>query len=464
MSVVAASPTAPTPLLRRLWRPGWPIRWFLLGFPLWWLLGLTGFILIVLAVPMSLWLLRRKHLTVPPAFGWWMLFLGCVVLSGVMLGLTAPNTVEGTFVGRLPGFGLRLLNYVAATVALLYVVNMPEDRLSTRSLVRMQGVFFLVVVLGGLAGVYFYDIELTSPFEFILPGSITSNRFASSLLHPSVAQVQGVLGYESARPSAPFVYTNIWGNNLSLLMVWFVIGFGIWGGTKSRVATGVVLAISVVPIIYSLNRGLWIGLIVATIYLAVRLALHGRTQLFFGFVLAIVALLVVALLSPLYGVVQERLANPHSDSARENTSSAAVTAALSSPILGYGSTRATVGSAQSIAVGRSASCGQCGNAAIGGAGQLWLLLIAQGFTGAVLYIGFFARTIWTYRHDRSAIAMGGVLVVLLGLVYLPVYGSAGTPLALYMIAVGLLWRQRRLAADPEPRPTVPRPRIPLRLT
>ena len=75
----------------------------------------------------------------------------------------------------------------------------------------------------------------------------------------------------------------------------------------------------------------------------------------------------------------------------------------------------------------------------------WLLLIAQGFTGVVLYVGFFARTLWIYRHDHSPVAMGGFLVIALGLLYLPVYGAAGSPLALYMLAVALLFRQRQLA-------------------
>ena len=101
-----------------------------------------------------------------------------------------------------------------------------------------------------------------------------------------------------------------------------------------------------------------------------RSALHGRIQVLLGIGLAGFIITSLVLVSPLYAVIQERIANPHSNTARESTSSAAVTAALSSPVLGYGSTRALVGSAQSAAVGRSAECPQCGNAAIGGAGQL----------------------------------------------------------------------------------------------
>jgi hypothetical protein len=185
--------------------------------------------------------------------------------------------------------------------------------------------------------------------------------------------------------------------------------------------------------------------VAALLYLSVRSAMHGRIQVLLGVGLAGFIVTSLVLISPLYTVIQERIANPHSNTARESTSGAAVTAALSSPVLGYGSTRALVGSAQSAAVGRSASCPQCGNAAIGGAGQLWLLLIAQGFTGVVLYVGFFARTLWIYRRDHSPVAMGGFLVIGLGLLYLPVYGAAGSPLALYLLAVALLYRQRQQA-------------------
>lgn len=428
----------------RWWGPAWPVTAFLLGFPLWWLLGATSFILVLLAIPMGLRLLRLKRIQVPPAFGWWLLFLLCVLGSAVMLGVTAPHTVPGSLVGRLPGYTLRLFNYLAATILMLFIINMPERELSTRRLVRMLGGFFVVVVVGGLAGTFLYNIQFTSPVELLLPKSLTSYRFVASSVHPAVAQVQGVLGYESPRPTAPFIYTNDWGNNFLLLAVWFVVANGLWGSLRRRVFCVVVLAVSLVPIVYSINRGLWIGLLVAVAYVSVRSALHGRADIMVGFVLVTGVILIGIVVSPLSSVIQERLTHPHSNTARENTSVAAVRAAVSSPVLGYGSTRAVVGSAQSIAVGRSSACPQCGNAAIGGAGQLWLLLVAQGFLGTVLYVGFFVRTLWIYRRDRSAVPAAATLVIGLGLVYVTVYAAVGTALGLYMIAVALLWRHRRL--------------------
>ena len=435
--------------LQRRLGAAWPLSAFLLGFPVWWLLGLTSFILVILAVPMAWHLLRLPRVVVPPGFGWWLLFLACVLCSGMMLGLTAPGTVPGSFMQRLPAFTFRFMNYVAATVAMLYAINLPERRLSTSRLIKMHAWFFLVVVIGGVLGVLLYRVQVPSLLSFVLPRSLADQRFVSTITQPSFAQVQSVLGYAAPRPAAPFSYTNLWGNNLSVLMVWFVVAYWVGEGPRRRAFCAVALVISVVPIIYSINRGLWIGLVVMSLYLALRSAVSGRVQLLVGVVLAATTVLVLVLVTPLATVVQGRLANPHSDSARSNTSLAAVSSALASPILGYGSTRPVVGSAQSIAIGRSATCPQCGNAAIGGAGQLQLLLVAQGFTGVLLYCGFFLRTLWIYRRDRSPVAVAGTLVIGLGLLYLPVYGAVGTPLALYMLAVALLWRQRRLAmAEP----------------
>ncbi len=42
------------------------------------------------------------------------------------------------------------------------------------------------------------------------------------------------------------------------------------------------VAIAIVPIIYSLNRGLWIALIFALVYVAVRMAPQGRLAVLGG--------------------------------------------------------------------------------------------------------------------------------------------------------------------------------------
>ncbi|MEP7023927.1 MAG: hypothetical protein ABJB47_08995 [Actinomycetota bacterium] len=58
----------------------------------------------------------------------------------------------------------------------------------------------------------------TSPSELLLPSWVRSNTFIQASMHPSLAQVQDVFGTGTGqgRPKAPFDYTNIWGECLSI--------------------------------------------------------------------------------------------------------------------------------------------------------------------------------------------------------------------------------------------------------
>ena len=53
----------------------WPVLLLFVAYPVWWLLGLTGFIWAILCVPMLLWLYWRPSIRVPSGFGIWLLFL-----------------------------------------------------------------------------------------------------------------------------------------------------------------------------------------------------------------------------------------------------------------------------------------------------------------------------------------------------------------------------------------------------
>ena len=63
--------------------------------------------------------------------------------------------------------------------------------------------------------------------------------------------------------------------------------------------------------------------------------------------------------------------------------------------------------------------------------------------GAVLYVSFFAYGAWRYRRDPTPYGMAGVLVLLLGMVFMFVYNAVGPPLAFTMLAYALLWRNER---------------------
>jgi O-antigen ligase len=279
---------------------------------------------------------------------------------------------------------------------------------------------------------------MTAPLERVLPASVRSNEYTRALIHPQAAQIQTVLGAERPRPAAPFGYANFWGNIVSILLVWWVV-FMWCGRGRLRRAVGVgVCVVAVVPVVYSLDRALWAGLALSLLFVIARTA--QRRGL--GAAVAILSVLAVAgalfVLSPFRGLVVQRALHGESNAVRSYLTAAAIDGAEHSPILGYGGTRKTLGSNRSIAIGPTAHCPQCGNLGIGSNGQFWLVLFAQGFVGAALYVGFFGRIALAYWRDTSAVGTAGVLVVLLSLFYMFFYNALPSTLALTMISIGVL--------------------------
>jgi hypothetical protein len=420
--------------------PLWPLSSLFLLYPVWWALGINAVIFIIMAVPMVFALSQRRPLRVPPGFWLWALFLLWVVVGVVAVNLDVPGTLPVSGSGRYLSYGLRLANYVAVTVVMLYVGNLTEQELPRLRLLRWMSVLFLWTVLGGLAGTFFPSVSFTSPIAGLVPAALKSNEFVGRLLQPSVAQVQDFLGYDTPRASAPFEYTNAWGNNYSLLLIWFVVAWLLTGGPARRALAVLVLLASVVPVVSSLNRGLWVGLCLSALYLVARMITRGSAKPVAAIVLAGVLAGVVLIATPLGQQIETRLATPHSDQVRASLSRAAFEGALLSPVMGWGSGRALVGSERSATIGKTPDCPRCGNRTIGSQGQFWLMIFAHGFPGAFFYCAFFAYTAWHHRRDHSFIGIAGGLAVLLPLFYMLVYNALVSPLCLYLVSVALLWR------------------------
>ncbi|WP_225878369.1 hypothetical protein [Spongiactinospora rosea] len=420
----------------RLHPAAWPIAALLIGYPLWWALGFGGLSVIVVAGPMAVVLWRRRPIKVPPGFGLWLLLLAGQALGALMLAENPPGTYGDLTQGRVLGHLMRLALCAALLIVVLYLGNLTQRELPQLTLVRMLGALFVVTVAGGVLGLLAPGFQFTSPVELALPDWVGGNSFVSNLIHPTAAQTQKVLGHAAPRPEAPFEWANAWGSNLSVLAVWFVVGWWVYGGARHRLAVAGVLAVAAVPVVYSLNRGLWIGIALAALYLAMRLSARARIAV----CVATAAGALLFLQSPLQAVVVQRLDNPHSNDVRAFTVSATIAAAAHSPIIGYGNTRNALGNHRSITTGKTQWCDECGHPPLGSDGHLWHLALAQGFVGAALYIAFFGGAVLRWWRDRSPVGLAGVLIMLLVLFYMLIYDGYFTPLAFYMISFALLWR------------------------
>jgi hypothetical protein len=452
----AAEPQVPgrAPRAKRLsWfarEPAWPIVALLVGWPLWWCLGVGDYFPIVLAFPMIrrmyYWRVNRERtIKLPPGFKIWTLFLAVTVFSVATISLTAPDSVASPTGSRIISWALRTGVYLSVTVLLVYAGNLTEEELPRRRLAWLLGLVGIYTAIGGILGVLDPRFQFTSPTAYVLPQSLQNNNgLLAMMLHPGFSQVQNILGYAVGRPRAPFDYTNMWGNVLAITLPWLIVAWWSYGNRKERRNLLIVMLVALVPVVYSLDRGLWVGLGISILYVAVRFALRGKLALLAGLfgVLALVAIVVVA--SPLQSLISQRLSHGKSNAVRSSLSGLALDVAASSPVLGYGDTRHELGSTNSIAVGKTAKCHSCGSRDIGGNGQLWMLLITSGFLGAALYCGFFIYGIWRYWRDPTPYGLVGVLVLILGFPFMIVYIAVGPPLAFTMLAYALLWKNDRV--------------------
>jgi hypothetical protein len=434
--------------------PAWPVTALLAGYPIWWALGLADESVIILAIPMLLrmrsWHRSSRSIKVPPAFGLWLLFLVCAAAGIATLGLSAPDTVVSALSNRILSFTDRGLTYLGLTVILLYAGNLTEAELPRRRLAWLLGLVGLYTVIGGLGGVVAPSFQFTSPLAYVLPHSMQNNSLVQASIYPSFSQVTNVLGVTEGRPKAPFEYTNTWGDCLTILLPWLLVAWWSYGSRRQRRLVLVTAGVALIPLVYSLNRGVWVGAGLAAVYLAVRLAARGKIAML-GLLCAALAVVAVAVVAtPLQGLITSRLQHQQSNAIRGSLSATAIQDANAAPIIGYGDTRHQQGSASSITVGPTAACPSCGQFPVGSNGQLYLLLVCTGWVGTALFLAFFAYLAWRYRRDKSPYGMAGLLVILLSFLYMFAYVSVTAPLEFTMLAVALLWRNDQWRRSPDP--------------
>ncbi|CAM3363167.1 hypothetical protein NODU109028_13640 [Nocardioides dubius] len=415
-----------------------------LGFPVWWALGVTALFPLAVAAVLAVHLLRRREpIHLPPGATLWLLFLGWVALGVFVLGVDAPGAAPGgDGAGRAMVFGYRLAWYLACTAVLLWLGNTSRKALPDRTVYGLVGFLFAVSTAGGLLGLLAPSFEFTSVLEAGLPRGLRANSFVASLVHPQAADIQLVLGRPEARPKAPFAFTNTWGSVMALSAI-FAIAWAATGRLRARVLVGAGLAIASVPIVFSLNRGLWACVILGVVGVIVLALRHGQLgRLVAGGVAIAIALVVAA--GPLIALVNERMANQHSNARRGSLASATVdSVSTGSPLIGFGTTRDVQGSFASISGGSTPDCPACGVPPLGTQGHFWLVLFSQGWIGVALFLGFLvfalSRT-WRCRTRNEILA---TFVLAFFALQIFVYDTLGLPLMLVFVAIALVWREQR---------------------
>jgi hypothetical protein len=408
--------------VRRRGAPGGRPLLLLFGaFPLWWALGLPAVVWILLAVPMLAWLVR-PGVRAPKGFGLWLGFLFWMLLSATQLEESR----------RLFAFSYRALLYLSMTVLFLYLFNLPPAAVPARKVVVALTCFWAAVVGFGFLALVFPDARVVTPAARLLPGPIAGNPFVQDLFNPKLAQVQTFLGYSLPRPAAPFTYTNEWGGAVGLLTPVAIAGIGQLRSYLARNLVRVLLVASLVPIVVSANRGLWIALGAGLVYAAVRVALRGNARALVAIVtfLALVAALVA--FTPLLHYVEDRIATPHSNQRRESLGEQALQGAARSPLLGYGGPRESAETPNAPEIGTH--------------GHVYLVAFSHGVPGLLLFLGWWLLALRASARGATGLPLWLHVVLLIGLIEFLYYDMMPAQLHLMMAVAALALREREAAA------------------
>jgi O-antigen ligase len=192
--------------------------------------------------------------------------------------------------------------------------------------------------------------------------------------------------------------------------------------------------LSIIPLVFSLDRGAWLSASLALLYSVGRLLLSGRKRST-STVAVIVALSVVSVVlvaTPLKDVVLVRIDRGYGDDDRWYLYSESIRLARESPLVGFGAP---------VDVPNLPS--------IGTHGHLWTVLVSFGFVGLTLFLGWMITALfatWKGRpgatkREESARFWTHV-VIFTAIVQMPYYELLPWGLPIVMIAAAAAWRER----------------------
>jgi hypothetical protein len=424
MAVSMAQAGAPARRRKLVLPPGWPVYALFAGFPLWWVLGLGSFIWPILAMPMLLQLLRQKNVRIPKGFGLWLLFLAWLAISVTQL----------ESMSRLSAYLYRGSAYFSITVLFMYVYNAPRDKVPAKKIIVAITLFWMFVVVGGYLGTFIPNGSISTLAGKIVPAGF-GDESLKFILNPPFAnrgEVSKILGYPIGRPAAPFAYTNAWGANFALMIPFVIMSLSFVKKKSWKLLVLGTMVASIIPVISSLNRGLWLSLTVGLIYAAVLFALKGRPKPFIrvASVLGLAAFVVIAV-APIRQVFLDRLAHGHSDAGRESLYTEALAIAKERPIFGHGAPVESVVDPSKPSVGTH--------------GQFWLVLVSTGYVGSGIFVSWYVVTLWRTRKGKGAFDLGTWchVVIAISLIQIFFYEQLPTQFHIVMVAAALAMRELR---------------------
>ncbi|NRQ48365.1 O-antigen ligase family protein [Aeromicrobium stalagmiti] len=397
--------------------PAWPVLALLWGFPVFWVLGATVITGVLLTVVMLSYLAHHAAARFVPGVYAFTAFVAWVIPCAIM--------VEGTT--RLLGYAYRFSILVIVGTAFVYTIA-AGSRLSRRKIVNALTFVWFFTIVGGLAGLAFPETRLSTPVGLLLPSSLTSNEYVHDLFFPPFAEVQSPFGSPTdfLRPSAPFPYANSWGVAIVLLTPVAVACFLQTRSVVLRIAIIVGLVAMMAPALSTSNRGMFAGLVLAAVYVVIRMALRDRAAPVITIAVLGIAGATVLIANGLLTQIQTRQEYGDSNGTRFTLYEETFRRTLQSPLLGYGAPRPSA--EQGISLGTQ--------------GYVWMLMFSYGFVGLVLFLTFlWGTTIRTWRSPGDVdLILHSVLVVASAIIV--VYGMDIMQLLAVMLVAAVLLRRR----------------------
>jgi len=383
-------------------------------FPIWWAIGTVDIMWVPIALVMLRYLQLAGRVRAPRGFGIWLLFL--------LWALCSALYVSG--LGDILGFVYRYVIYASATVFFVYVYN-ARATLTIRFVSGIMTAWWLTAVVGGFLGIFLPAAVIRTPVSYLVPSLLLNNNLVAQMVVRRFAQYNADSFLQlTPRPSAPFLYTNNWGNVFSLLLPFVVVYLLQVRGTVRFRWLLVALAASTVPAALTLNRGMFLAILVACLYVAGRLALRRDPRGLIAVGLLGVLSVVAFQLLPIQERLDARLSGEtNSNSARSSLYAQAFGLVPGSPLFGYG--------------GPQPSSGE--DAPVGTQGQFWMLLVSHGPFATILFVTFFLYCFWRIRRRQDPMGIACATVMLVGTMELFYYGvvPSGLPLMMVAAAMGL---------------------------